>query len=48
MRIPTQLIGSLLDNLSRERVEVDMIKFAGPRFAAVDNRLMASNWCNSD
>ncbi|HEV3257156.1 MAG TPA: hypothetical protein VG013_09775, partial [Gemmataceae bacterium] len=34
------LIGSLMDDLSRERVEVDMIKFSGPAFAEVDNRLM--------
>jgi hypothetical protein len=34
------LIGSLLDGLSNERVEVDMIKFSGPAFAGVDNRLM--------
>jgi len=38
---PSKLIGSLLDNLSSQRVEVDMIKFSGPAFAAVDNRLMA-------
>jgi hypothetical protein len=37
---PVQLIISLLDNLTRERVEVDMIKFSGPAFAQVDNRLM--------
>ena len=34
-------ITSLLDNLSSERVEVDMIKFSGPSFQLVDNRLMA-------
>ena len=38
---PAKLIGSLIDNLSRERIEVDMIKFSGPRFAGLDNRLMA-------
>jgi hypothetical protein len=38
---PEALIGSLMDNLSRERIEVDMIKFSGPNFAKVDNRLMA-------
>ena len=38
---PAKLIGSLLDDLSRERIEVDMIKFSGPCFAGVDNRLMA-------
>jgi hypothetical protein len=37
---PAKLIGSLMDDLSRERVEVDMIKFSGPRFAGLDNRLM--------
>jgi hypothetical protein len=38
---PEQLIRSLLDHLTRERAEVDMIHFAGPAFAGVDNRLMA-------
>ena len=38
---PAKLIGSLLDDLSRERIEVDMIKFSGPRFADLDNRLMS-------
>jgi len=38
---PTCVLDALLDNLSPERVEVDMIKFSGPRFAGVDNRVMA-------
>lgn len=38
---PARLIGSLLDGLTSQRVEVDMIKFSGPAFAGVDNRLMA-------
>jgi hypothetical protein len=38
---PTALIGSLMDELSRERVEVDMIKLWGPAFAGVENRLMS-------
>jgi hypothetical protein len=38
---PEVLIGSLLDNLTRERIEVDMIKFSGPCFAGMDNRLMS-------
>ena len=38
---PARLIGSLLDGLSSQRVEVDMIKFSGPAFTGVDNRLMA-------
>lgn len=37
---PLELITSLLDGLNRERVEIDMIKFSGPCFAGVDNRLM--------
>jgi hypothetical protein len=38
---PEALLASLLDNLSRERVEIDMIKFSGPAFANVDNCLMS-------
>jgi hypothetical protein len=38
---PTALIGTLLDGLTSQRVEVDMIKFSGPAFTGVDNRLMA-------
>ena len=38
---PEKLIGTLLDNLSPNRVEVDMIKFSGPAFAMVDNRVMS-------
>src|SRR4051812_27223914 len=37
---PKTLIRGLLDNLTWERVEVDMIRFSGPAFADVDNRLM--------
>jgi hypothetical protein len=40
-RQPDALIRSLLDSLTWERVEVDMIRFAGPAFAGVDSRLMA-------
>jgi len=39
--IPDDLMNSLLDNLSAERIEVDMIKFSGPEFRAVDHRLMS-------
>jgi hypothetical protein len=38
---PELLIGSLMDNLTRDRMEVDMIKLSGPAFAGVDNRLMS-------
>jgi hypothetical protein len=38
---PTLLVQSLMDALTRERIEIDMIKFTGPTFAGVDNRLMS-------
>ena len=38
---PEALIRSLLDDLTWDRVEVDMIQFAGAAFAGLDNRLMA-------
>jgi hypothetical protein len=47
-REPEALIRSLLDNLTWERVEVDMIRFAGPAFARVDNRLMALELVRQD
>jgi hypothetical protein len=40
-RDPKLVVNSLLDGLSRRRIEVDMIKFCGPVFATVDNRLMS-------
>jgi hypothetical protein len=40
-RQPELLIRSLLDNLTWERVEVDMIRFSGPAFTGLDNRVMA-------
>ena len=36
-----QLIESLRDNLAAQRIEIDMLRFAGPAFAGVDNRLMS-------
>ncbi len=38
---PKRLIQSLGENLNRERLEIDMIRFFGPDFEQVDNRLMA-------
>jgi hypothetical protein len=38
---PEALIGSLMDELTRDRMEVDMLKFSGPAFRGVDNRLMS-------
>jgi hypothetical protein len=38
---PKRFIESLVDSLGTQRLEVDMLKFSGPAFAQVDNRLMA-------
>jgi hypothetical protein len=38
---PDSLIASLLDQLSTDLLEIDMIDFYGPAFDKVDNRLMA-------
>jgi len=38
---PEKFIKSLADNLGNDRIEVDMIKFMGPAFANVDNRLLS-------
>ncbi len=38
---PEKLIRSLGDNLEWGRLEVDLIRFAGPNFNHIDNRLMA-------
>ena len=38
---PNALIGALMDGLSRDRMEVDMIKLSGLAFDALDNRLMS-------
>src|SRR4051812_20148631 len=40
-RDPEKLISSLQENLAPGRIEVDMIKFSGPLFQTVDNRLMS-------
>ena len=38
---PDLIIESLLDGLSTERIEIDMIEFSGIEFRHVDNRVMA-------
>lgn len=38
---PLRLISSLQENLAPDRIEVDMIKFSGPAYKGVDNRLMS-------
>lgn len=38
---PSILLQSLMDNLSKDRIQIDMIRFEGPGFSKVDNRLMS-------
>lgn len=38
---PTAMVRQLLEGLSAQRLEVDMVEFSGPAFAHVDNRLMS-------
>jgi hypothetical protein len=38
---PEKLIASLQENLAPNRMQVDLIKFSGPAYAEVDNRLMS-------
>ncbi len=38
---PDALLSSLLDDLTRERIEIDVIKLSGPAFAGVDSRLVS-------
>jgi len=37
---PERLISSLQENLAAGRIQVDLIKFSGPSFAKIDNRLI--------
>ncbi len=38
---PNEFLRSLLDNLSRDRIEISMIRMSGPDLSYVDNRLLA-------
>ncbi|HEY5813452.1 MAG TPA: hypothetical protein VIT23_12470, partial [Terrimicrobiaceae bacterium] len=38
---PEALVASLVDELAAGRIEIDMIRFTGPDFADVDDRIMA-------
>jgi hypothetical protein len=38
---PEQILESLLDNLTTQRIEIDMIEFSGIEFRHVDNRVMS-------
>jgi hypothetical protein len=39
--IPPVFLLSLMDDLSTDRIQIDMIRFEGPNFVKVDNRLMS-------
>lgn len=45
---PDKIISLLMDELGRERIEIEMIKFSGPAFAKLDNRLMALQLVQQD
>src|SRR5471030_3130107 len=38
---PPVFLLSLMDGLTKDRIQIDMIRFEGPNFAKVDNRLMS-------
>ena len=38
---PNLFLQSLMDDLSPDRIQIDMIRFEGPNFTKVDNRLMS-------
>jgi len=38
---PPVFLLSLMDELSKDRIQIDMIRFEGPNFTKVDNRLMS-------
>jgi hypothetical protein len=38
---PTIFLQSLMDNLSKDAMQIDMIRFEGPDFSKVDNRLIS-------
>ena len=40
-QLPENLLNSLMDGLSTDRVEIDMIEFSGEAFESVDNRVMS-------
>ena len=44
----TLVVNSLMQGLNRRRVDVDMIKFSGPAFDGIDNRLMSLQLVESE
>ena len=45
---PNNFLRSLLDNLSRDRIEVTMVRMTGPDLSYVDNRLLAVQLVKND
>ena len=44
----TELVSSLLDNLSTDRIEINFIRFSGPDVEHIDNRLMCLELVRQD
>ncbi|MCM4163282.1 MULTISPECIES: TonB-dependent receptor [unclassified Arenibacter] len=45
---PRKLLKYLYDHIDKDTVEIDMVNFAGPNFAEVDNRLMSLQLVKND
>ncbi len=45
---PKKLLKYLYDHIDKDKIEIDMINFDGPRFANVDNRLMSLQLLRND
>lgn len=45
---PRELLKSLYDHISKEKIEIDLINFSGPLFKEVDNRLISLQLVKND
>jgi len=45
---PKALLKSLYDNISKDKIEIDLINFSGPLFKEVDNRLISLQLVKND
>ena len=45
---PKKLLRYLYDHIDKDTIEIDMVNFAGPNFAEVDNRLMSLQLIKND
>ena len=45
---PKALLKSLYDNISKDKIEIDLINFSGPLFKEVDNRLISLQLVRND